>query len=183
MATHAELNQKLHAAIGVFVSEFAALESIQLMHVLTVLSYDQTLALGLGGLMELHNKIELIKHMARERDVRDKLLSALTKALNKANAIGEKRNLIVHNAASLFLMPAVAGFPTDPVLGVNIPPNRRKLKVGASLRERARAMVMELTEINGYTRELIELNRTLQKLIAPLHEHMGRGAATGNPPA
>jgi hypothetical protein len=174
MVTHAELNQRLHAAIGVFVSEFAALESIQLMHVLTVLSLDQTLALGLGGLMELHNKIELIKHMARERDVRGGLLSDLTKALNKAKSIGEKRNVIVHNAASLFMMPADAGFSSDPVLGVNIPPSKRKLKVGASLRERARAMVMELSEIDGYTRELVELNKALQKLIAPLHAHMGR---------
>ena len=84
MVTHHELNQKLHAAIGAFVSEFAALESIRLMHVLVVLSLDQTLAMCASELLEFHNKLRLIEYMAKERGVSGLLFKDLKTALNAA---------------------------------------------------------------------------------------------------
>ena len=181
MVTHHELNQKLHAAIGAFVSEFAALESIRLMHVLVVLSLDQTLAMCASELLEFHNKLRLIEYMAKERGVSGLLFKDLKTALNAAAKISEKRNIIAHNPGILFLMPNVPTLRNGHALGVSYPLTKRKrTNTGTSARDVAKSAVMEVHEIDALTRKTADLNlRVMKGLIERLDKHK-RGVTTAN---
>ena len=172
-----ELYGKLKLAVGAFLVEFTAFESMYLEVAINTLSRDAQLVSHVMELLELEDRLKLLKRLAEARHVSEVLMRDLQSALSKARKLRDHRNEIAHNAA-------VIDVTGEPFAGVNLPRSKRKMpsappQTREELAALKRSWMRSLDDIEGYTRDTIELQRSMRGIIERLSKHM-RGVSAPN---
>src|SRR5665213_3711405 len=85
-------------AVGTFLTEFAAFESMYVETVLSALIPDQELVDCLGELMEIDKRMLLVQRLADFRKLPEQLVDEIRSARKAAKPVVESRNLVAHNA-------------------------------------------------------------------------------------
>jgi hypothetical protein len=94
----AALARQLRAAIGAFLVEFAALESLWLgLALRALLDNDQQLVEHLGELMDLSGQLMLLDRIAESRQASARLIRDVRTITNRARSLLQHRNDIAHN--------------------------------------------------------------------------------------
>jgi len=173
----AELYDKLKLAVGAFLVEFTAFESMYLEAAIGTLSTDAQLVSYVIELLELEDRLKLLKRLAEARHVSGVLTRDLQSALSKARKLRDHRNEIAHNAA-------VIDVTGEPFAGVNLPKSKRKMptalpRTREELAALKRSWMRSLDDIEGYTRDTIALQRTMRGITERLFKHM-RGISAPN---
>lgn len=172
----AALAQQLRAAIGTFLVEFAALESLWLGLALRALLVDEQLVDHLGELMDLSGRLKLLERMAEAKQASALLLGDVQTITNRAGDLLQYRNDVVHHLA----MINVVG---EPVASVRRRKSRRKLPAAPittkeQFLQLAKLGMHTLNQIEAYTREAVDLQRSMLGIAERLDKHRrGVGAA------
>jgi hypothetical protein len=116
---NAELYDKLKLTIGAFLVEFTSFESQYVGAAIATLSTDVQLASHVMELLELEDRLKLLKRLAEARQVRDPLMNDLKSVLSRARKFRDHRNEIAHN-------PAVVDVSGEPFAGVHLPKSKVK---------------------------------------------------------
>jgi hypothetical protein len=159
-----KLSSRLRAAIGAFFVEFSLLESLYVNRVIGALCLvpDQELLDHIGELMDLSNRLKLIKRLATARQIRPVLMQDLTKALKRTQDLLETRNDIAHNIAAIHVIADKA------VPGVR----RRKSKLVPPTDARAQeSNLHSLEDIETRTAEARDLRTAYLGLAERLEKH------------
>jgi hypothetical protein len=164
-----ELYQKLKLAVGAFLVEFTAFESNYLRAAIATLSTDAQLVSHVMELLELEGRLKLLKRMAEVRQVPDRLMQDLQSVLSKARKLRDHRNEIAHN-------PAVVDVSGEPFAGVHLPRSKVKrpstpMRSMEELVAVRRSWMRSLEDIEGYTRDTLELQRAMHGIIERLFKH------------
>jgi hypothetical protein len=164
-----ELYDKLKLAVGAFLVEFTAFESMYMEAAITILSTDGKLVSLVFELLDLEDRFKLLKRLAEARGVSAVLMQDLQSALSKARKLAAHRNEIAHNAAVVY--PG-----GEPFAGVYLPKSKRKKPTAPVLTKEQmaaleRTWMRSLEDIEGYTRETIELRRAMTGIIERLLHH------------
>ncbi len=94
---------QLRTAIGDFLMEFAALESMAMTELIGALSADPTLVKHLDELLDLEKKTTLIRRLLEYYSVSIPvpLVSEIRSLLNTVKKLQERRNEVAHNTSAL----------------------------------------------------------------------------------
>jgi hypothetical protein len=93
--------QELRHTIGAFLVEFASFESVSLTEVLKALSSDDVLVEHLPELMDLYQRLKLMKQLGVARRLPAPLKEDIGHVRKMAHALLECRNDIAHGHATL----------------------------------------------------------------------------------
>ena len=125
IARQTQLFEELQTAIGTFLASFATFESAALNAALSALSTDSTVIEFLPELMDLSNRLKLLKYVAIAKKLPEALQEDIAAVRSVANALRDCRNDIAHGTALLygtFLTNPTSG---DFVAGVQRPRSKR----------------------------------------------------------
>jgi len=160
---------QLRVALGDFLMEFAALESIVMTEVVGALSADPTLVKYLEELLDLEKKTTLIRRLLEyySTSIPDLLMKEIKSALNSVRKLQERRNEVAHNTSALLR------FGETTSAGVQRPYSKRPLPtqplgIPGSFEAWAASCVHSPDQITAYAREAMELRNRLLATVPQL---------------
>jgi hypothetical protein len=173
-ARGAAMLDDLRAAVGMFLTEFAAFESMYLSVVLRALSTDPVLVEHVEELMGLEKRLRLLKRLAESRGLPAKMISDLDAARKAAINLLERRNEVAHGAA-VIAGASYQGQESDTAIaGVRLAKSKRKGRKVESLEEVQalhKSWHRSTAEIRGYTEDTFKLQQMMGGLAEKLAAH------------
>ena len=169
-----EMLDELRASVGMFLTEFAAFESMYLTVVLRALSTDPVLFDHVEELMDLEKRLRLLKRLAESRNLPAKLIAEVDAARKAAINLLERRNEVAHGAAVIAGASLLGQESYTPIAGVRLAKSKRKGRAIESLEELQalhNSWHRSAAEIRGYTEDTFKLQEMMQKLAVSLGRH------------
>lgn len=169
---------QLRTAIGDFLMEFAALESVMMTEVVGALCTDATLVKHLEELLDLEKKTTLIRRLLEyySLSIPAPLVDELKSSLNAVKKLQQSRNEVAHNTSALLRV----GETTS--AGVQRPYSKRPLPtqplgIPGNFEKWSASCVHSPEQIAAYARGAMDLRNRLMAIVPQL-----RAALTKKPP-
>jgi hypothetical protein len=167
---------ELRTLVGMFLTEFAAFESMYLTAALRALSHDATLVEYLEDLMDLEKRLRLLQRLAEFRQLPLPLIAEVKSVRNAALKLLERRNEVAHGAA-VVVGATYAGMDAKQfAAGVRLPKGKRKslnlpITDVNELYAVAKTWHRTTPEIQGYVSQTYELQNATRLLTERLGKH------------
>jgi hypothetical protein len=170
----AAMLDELRSVVGMFLTEFAAFESMYLSVALRTLAYDPVLVDCLEELMDLEKRLRLLKHLAEARRLPPKLMTEVNDARKAAIKLLERRNEVAHGAA-VIAGASYQGLHSEGIeAGVRLAKSKRKGRPVENLDELialSKSWHRSTADIRGYIAETFKLQEMMKQLAVRLGTH------------
>ena len=162
----------VRAAIGHFLADFAVFESIYLTAALKAVSYDATVIEHLPELMDLRNRLKLLKYLGTARQLSKQLMDDVISVRSAASQLSEFRNEIAHNAAMLSMPFLTDPDSSDIVAGVQRPRSKWIVSSASIQPDEVMALhrkwMIPVDRIRECTEAAVQLQRATNQLATKL---------------
>jgi len=162
-----QLFEQLQNATGRFLTEFATFESLNLTACLMAISHDVPLVEHIVDLMDLVNRITLLRRLMTERNIPVGLAHEVENLLQEADKLRSKRNEIAHGQAALATAALDIQKPSKPIAGIRRPKGKHPamppggFKSQAQMEQHMIHGMHTVPQITGYYERTVTLNRAI----------------------